>query len=72
MFCYSSLVRLRDKIVTSVTETPKRYVITNPSFDFGLLPTDQVSYALVRITGMSVIVTATTFSQPDCLSAEKY
>ena len=26
-----------------MTETAKRYVITNPSFDFGLLPTDQVS-----------------------------
>jgi len=41
MLCIG-LYRLRDKIVTSVTETPKRYVITNPSFDFGLLPTDQV------------------------------
>ena len=35
--------RLRDKVVTTMTETAKRYVITNPSFDFGLLPTDQVS-----------------------------
>ena len=37
--------RLRDKFVTSVTETAKRYVITNPPFDFSLLPTDQVSTA---------------------------
>ena len=35
--------RLRDKVVTTMTETAKRYVITNPAFDFGLLPTDQVS-----------------------------
>ena len=27
-----------------MTETAKRYVITNPAFDFGLLPTDQVSF----------------------------
>ena len=36
-------LRLRDKVVTSATECAKRYVITNPPFDFGLLPTDQVS-----------------------------
>merc|ERR1712029_119368 len=41
MLCIG-LYRLRDKIVTNVTETAKRYVITNPPFDFGLLPTDQV------------------------------
>merc|ERR1712107_769941 len=41
MLCIG-LYRLRDKFVTSVTETAKRYVITNPPFDFSLLPTDQV------------------------------
>jgi len=41
MLCIG-LYRLRDKVVTTMTETAKRYVITNPSFDFGLLPTDQV------------------------------
>merc|ERR1719211_603693 len=41
MLCIG-LYRLRDKIVTSATECAKRYVITNPPFDFGLLPTDQV------------------------------
>ena len=39
-----NLFRLRDKVVTTMTETAKRYVITNPAFDFGLLPTDQVSF----------------------------
>jgi len=41
MLCIG-LYRLRDKVVTSITESAKRYVITNPPFDFGLLPTDQV------------------------------
>merc|ERR1719189_1530814 len=41
MLCIG-LYRLRDKVVTTMTETAKRYVITNPAFDFGLLPTDQV------------------------------
>merc|ERR1719340_111294 len=41
MLCIG-LYRLRDPKVETVTETAKRYVITNPSFDFGLLPTDQV------------------------------
>merc|ERR1740123_1182717 len=41
MLCIG-LYRLRDKVVTSATECAKRYVITNPPFDFGLLPTDQV------------------------------
>ena len=40
---FITVSRLRDKVVTTMTETAKRYVITNPSFDFGLLPTDQVS-----------------------------
>ena len=40
---FFNVFRLRDKVVTTMTETAKRYVITNPSFDFGLLPTDQVS-----------------------------
>ena len=40
----TDLCRLRDPgVVTSPTECAKRYVITNPPFDFGLLPTDQVS-----------------------------
>merc|ERR1719479_21282 len=37
MLCIG-LYRMRDKIVTSATECAKRYVITNPPFDFGLLP----------------------------------
>ena len=42
----TDLFRLRDPgVVTSPTECAKRYVITNPPFDFGLLPTDQVSMA---------------------------
>merc|ERR1712060_266288 len=37
------LQRLRYAALTSVVDaTSKRYVITNPPFDFGLLPTDQV------------------------------
>jgi hypothetical protein len=39
---YISLSRLRDAALTTVDATSKRYVITNPPFDFGLLPTDQV------------------------------
>jgi len=42
MLCIG-LYRLRDAALTSVVDaTSKRYVITNPPFDFGLLPTDQV------------------------------
>jgi potassium large conductance calcium-activated channel subfamily M alpha protein 1 len=41
--CISILIsRLRDAALTTVDATSKRYVITNPPFDFGLLPTDQV------------------------------
>merc|ERR1719477_372537 len=41
MLCIG-LYRLRDAALTSVVDaTSKRYVITNPPFDFGLLPTDQ-------------------------------
>jgi len=42
MLCIG-LYRLRDAALTSAVDaTSKRYVITNPPFDFGLLPTDQV------------------------------
>jgi len=42
MLCIG-LYRLRDATLTSTVDaTSKRYVITNPPFDFGLLPTDQV------------------------------
>jgi len=41
MLCIG-LYRLRDAALTTVDATSKRYVITNPPFDFGLLPTDQV------------------------------
>eukprot|EP00092_Neocalanus_flemingeri_P025026 GFUD01027138.1.p1 GENE.GFUD01027138.1~~GFUD01027138.1.p1 ORF type:complete len:816 (+),score=151.52 GFUD01027138.1:354-2450(+) len=41
MLCIG-LYRLRDATLTAVDATSKRYVITNPPFDFGLLPTDQV------------------------------
>jgi len=41
MLCIG-LYRLRDAALTMVDATSKRYVITNPPFDFGLLPTDQV------------------------------
>ena len=42
-----NLCRLRDRSgdgpsMGLASETAKRYVITNPPFDFGLLPTDQV------------------------------
>merc|ERR1719295_1794467 len=41
MLCIG-LYRLRDAALTSTVDaTSKRYVITNPPFDFGLLPTDQ-------------------------------
>merc|ERR1711936_631823 len=40
MLCIG-LYRLRDPNIT-VEASSKRYVITNPPFDFGLLPTDQV------------------------------
>ena len=49
LFLIDFLIRLRDKVVTSITESAKRYVITNPPFDFGLLPTDQVRYFLLKI-----------------------
>ena len=42
--------RLRDAALTSTVDaTSKRYVITNPPFDFGLLPTDQVRLCIVTI-----------------------
>eukprot|EP00091_Calanus_sinicus_P002022 TRINITY_DN12050_c0_g1_i2.p1 TRINITY_DN12050_c0_g1~~TRINITY_DN12050_c0_g1_i2.p1 ORF type:complete len:573 (-),score=160.76 TRINITY_DN12050_c0_g1_i2:651-2369(-) len=41
MLCIG-LYRLRDATLTTVDASSKRYVITNPPFDFGLLPTDQV------------------------------
>ena len=39
---HTSIPRLRDPNIT-VEASSKRYVITNPPYDFGLLPTDQVS-----------------------------
>merc|ERR1719309_1313360 len=49
MLCIG-LYRLRDAALISVVDaTSKRYVITNPPFDFGLLPTDQVRLCIVTI-----------------------
>merc|ERR1719410_1768841 len=45
MLCIG-LYRLRDPTI-AVEASSKRYVITNPPYDFGLLPTDQV-YVLVQ------------------------
>merc|ERR1719260_572489 len=41
MLCIG-LYRLRDSTMSSAEASSKRYVITNPPYDFGLLPTDQV------------------------------
>jgi len=42
MLCIG-LYRLRDVVESNIdTRSSKRYVITNPPFDFGMLPTDQV------------------------------
>jgi len=41
MLCIG-LYRLRDPNVETVEASSKRYVITNPPYDFGLLPSDQV------------------------------
>ena len=49
-------------MVLSPTECAKRYVITNPPFDFGLLPTDQVSMLWVMSVRLFV-KNATTATQ---------
>jgi len=41
MLCIG-LYRLRDAVSNNDNPCTKRYVITNPPFDFGMLPTDQV------------------------------
>merc|ERR1719309_470240 len=41
MLCIG-LYRLRDSTLATAEASSKRYVITNPPYDFGLLPTDQV------------------------------
>jgi len=46
MLCIG-LYRLRDAALTTADATSKRYVITNPPFDFGLLPSDQVSLEII-------------------------